>query len=296
MNTKIFGLLGILIIISLVPFAYAQISIGDSTLQKSIEVRINSDGEVHVKHVVRPSNVPIDIELVDGTVSNISVTNEQGVEKAFLMKADNIVGLLPSDVRLIIEYDLEHVLTEIDNVWTWNFRYLQTTTFLIPQEVDLVFVNERPVYLDDKKGFSCHGCQMILEYSIDEPKNVEYVNWKNKKIGVELRTFAEIENFNFSQSGKGISFKVNDANRFVTTVIPLELLSGPHEVFLNNEKIFFNKYINNGTHVWIIMRPDIAGEISIIDPSIISESENAIEVIKCGLWEMILAFFGIGKC
>lgn len=296
MNTKIFGLLGILIIISLVPLAYAQISIGEKAVQKSVEVMINPDGEVHVKHVVRSSNLPIDLELVDGTVSNISVTNEQGIEKLFSMNADNVVLLQPSGEELIVEYDLEHALTEIDNVWTWNFRYLETASFIISEKVDLIFVNERPVYLDDKKGFACHGCQMILEYSIGEPKNIEYVNWENKEFGVEMRTFAEIENFDFSQSDKEISFKVNDANRFVTTVIPLELLLGPYEVFLNDEKIFFHEYINNGTHVWINMKPDTTGEISIIGTTIVSEPSYTVEVIECGWWDKFLALFGIGKC
>jgi len=297
MNTKICSLLGILVILSLVPIADAQISIGEKANQKSVDVIISPEGEVHVIHVVRSSNLPVDLDLIYGTVSNISVTNEQEEEGLFSINEDNTVLLLqPSDEELIIEYDLEGVLSEIDNVWTWDFRYLETTSFIIPESVDLIFVNERPVYLDDKKGISCHGCQTVLEYSIDEPKNIEYVNWKNKEIGVEIRTFAKIENFDFSESGKGISFKVNDANRFVTTVIPLELLSGPYEVFLNDEKIFFSKYINNGTHVWITMKPDIVGEISIIDPAIISESNDIVEVIKCGWWEMFLAFFGIGKC
>jgi hypothetical protein len=189
-------------------------------------VVISSDGEVHVTHVVRSSNLPQDLELVYGTVSNISVVNEQGGEELFSMIADDSVVLLqPSDEELIIEYDLDDVLIKIDNVWTWSFRYLETTTFIIPEKVDLFFVNERPVYLDDKKGFSCHGCQMVLEYTIDEPKNIERVNWENNEFVVEIITFTKIENFDFSQSNKEISFKVNEENQFVTTVIPLELFN-----------------------------------------------------------------------
>jgi hypothetical protein len=297
MNTKIFGLLVILVIMSLVPLADAQISIDEKANQKSVEVTINSDGEVHVSHIVRSSNLPQDLQLIDGTVSNISVTNEQGDEELFSVFAeDTMILLQPSNEELIIEYDLEDVLIKIDNVWTWDFRYLETTNFFIPKEVDLFFVNERPVYLDDKKGFSCHGCQMILEYSIDAPKNIEYVNWQNKEFGIETITLAEIENFGFSQSDKKISFKINNENRFVTTVIPLELLSGPYEVFLNDDKIFFNKLINNETHSWINMKPDTVGEISIIGTTVVSELNNTVKVIECGWWEKFLALFGIGKC
>jgi len=290
MNTKIFGLLGILIVISLVPLADAQISIGEKAVQKSVEVMINPDGEVHVKHVVRSSNLPVDLELVYGTVSNVSVINEQGEEELFSMIADNTVVLLqPSNEELIVEYDLEDALVEIDNVWTWSFRYLETTNFIISEKIDLIFVNERLVYLDDKKGFACHGCQMILEYSIDVPKNVEYVNWGNKEFAVEIVTFAEIENFDFSQSSKEISFKVNDDNQFLTTIIPLELLLGPYEILLNDDNIFFQEYTNNGTHAWINMKPNTTGEISII-------GTTTVEVIECGWWDKFLALFGIGKC
>ena len=297
MNTKIFGLLGILIIISIVPLANAQISIDEKANQKSVEVTINSDGEVHVSHVVRSSNLPQDLQLIDGTASNISVTNEQGDEELFSMFAeDTMILLQPSNEELIIEYDLEDALIKIDNIWTWDFRYLETTNFFIPKEVDLFFVNERPVYLDDKKGFACHGCQLILEYTINEPKNIEHVNWENNKFAVEIITFAEIEKFDFIQSNKEISFEIKDKNQFVTIVIPLELLSESYEVLLNDESISFREYTNNGTHTWINMKPDTAGEISIIDTTIISEPSNTIEITECRWWEKFLAFFGIGKC
>jgi hypothetical protein len=44
------------------------------------------------------------------------------------------------------------------------------------------------------------------------------------------------------------------------------------------------------------MKPEIAGEISIIDTTFESELNNTAKVIKCEWWEKFLAFFGIGKC
>jgi len=118
MNTEIFGFLVILLIISIVPVADAQISMGEKSIQRSVEVIINSDGNVHIKHVVASSNLPNQTELIYGTVSNISVTNEQGKEKQFSVIGDNIgVLIFPSNSDSIIEYDLEHVLLQKDNVW-----------------------------------------------------------------------------------------------------------------------------------------------------------------------------------
>ena len=38
--------------ISIIPIADAQISIGEKAIQKSVDVIINSEGDVHVKHVI----------------------------------------------------------------------------------------------------------------------------------------------------------------------------------------------------------------------------------------------------
>jgi len=272
MNTEIFGFLIILLIISIIPVVNAQISIGEKAVQKSVEVSINSVGEVHVKHVVGPSNLPKDLELILGTVSNLSVTNEQGEEKLFSILGDNKGVLIETSKEdSIIEYDLDHVLSQKDNVWTWSFRYLETTSFIFPEEVDLIFVNERPVYFDETKGMTCHGCQMVLEYSINEPKIFKNVKWADKEFVVEIRSHSNIDKFIFDQPTKSITFNVSEKNRFITTIIPLELLWEPYLVFLDDEKIFFHGYINNGTHIWLNVKPETSGEITIIGTTVIPE-------------------------
>ena len=88
---------------------------------------------------------------------------------------------------------------------------------------------------------------------------------------MEIITISDIENFNFDQPSKSISFSVMNDNQYITTVLPLELLWGPYVVFQNDEKIFFSEYLNNGTHVWINMKPDTTGEISIIGTTVVPE-------------------------
>ena len=272
MNSKIFGFLLVFALISIIPVANAQISIGEKAVQESVEVIINSEGNVHVKHIVYSSNLPKDLELIYGTVSNISVTNEQNEELLFTTNNDNSVLLIqPSNEKSTIEYNLEHVLVQIDNVWTWSFRYLETTSFILPQEVNMIFTNERPVFLDEKKGITCHGCQMVLEYSINEPKVLENVTWEGEEFVVEIQSYSNVSSFVFEQPTKSITFDISKENQFVTTIIPLELLWKPYSVFLNNEKVFFHEYINNGTHVWLSMKPETVGEVSIIGTTVIPE-------------------------
>ena len=64
---------------------------------------------------------------------------------------------------------------------------VESTTFILPEEVDLFFVNGRPVFLDDNRGIACHGCQMLLEYPINESRNFEEVKWEEKEFMVDQK-------------------------------------------------------------------------------------------------------------
>ncbi|MCE9617548.1 MAG: hypothetical protein K8Q88_04215 [Nitrosarchaeum sp.] len=278
MSSKQIGFFIILAFIIAIPIAYAQeISIGEKAEQKSVEVVISSSDKIHVKHVITSSNSPRQVELINGTITNLSVSDEEGKEKQFVIIGDNDgVIINPSQKNIIVEYDLGDVLFLKNNMWTWDFRYLETTSFIIPK-VDLIFVNSKPVYLGEKNGILCHGCQMILEYSIDEPRILQNIKFENKEFLIEIRTFAEINQFNFDQTTKSISFDVNGENQFITTIIPLELLSRPYNVYMGGEKIFFHEYINNGTHVWLNIRPDNSGNVSIIGATVISDEKSTIQ-------------------
>ena len=272
MNFKICGFLVIFLIIFVIPTVDAQISFGEKAKQKSVIIIIDSEGDVHVRHVISPSNLSQQIELIYGTVSNITVIDEQGEEKQFSVIGNNEeLVILPSNDNSIVEYELENVITQKDNVWAWNFRYLETTSFILPEEADLIFVNERPVQLDEKKGITCHGCQMVLEYSINEPKTYQSIKWEDREFLVEIRSHSDIDGFTFQQPTKSMTFDVSEKNKFVTTIIPLELLWGPYVVFLDDKKIGFYEYINNGTHVWLNIRPETTGEVTIIGTTVIPE-------------------------
>ena len=272
MNRKI-ALFFIVSLALVIPSVSAQeINISEKVNQKSVKVIIDDDGGIHVKHVVNSSNSPKQMNLIEGIVQNLTITDEEGKKQALATVGNNdAVIILPSHNNSIVEYDLEQVLLQKDNVWKWDFRYLETTSFFLPEELDLIFVNDRSIYLDDKKGFTCHGCEMTLEYSFNEPKKFIEVNWEDKKFLVEIRTFADIEDFDFDQAAKKIGFKITDSNQFVTIVIPLELLWEPYAVFLDDDKKLFHENRNNGTHAWVNLRPDTAGEITIIGTTVVPE-------------------------
>ena len=280
MNTKIFAVLVIVSLVTVVPTSYAQVTIADKANQKLVEVRIDSEGNVHVIHVIDNANTPKQVDLIPGTVSNISVTDEQGDKKQFSVIGDNnAVLIMPSNEDSILQYELDNVISEINDIWTWDFLYLQSTSFIFPEEVDLLFTNERPVFLDELKGIVCHGCQVVLEYSIDESRVYEDVKWEEKEFVVEIRNQNGVDNFIFDQPSKSITFEIAEENRFVTTIIPLELLWEPYTVFLDDEKIPVYQHINNGTHVWLNIKPDTAGQINIIGTTVVPEFSMMIPLI-----------------
>ena len=59
-------------IIVIIPIAYAQ-TLNEESNQKSIQVTISLTGEMHVIHVIKGADVPSQIDLIDGTISNLSV-------------------------------------------------------------------------------------------------------------------------------------------------------------------------------------------------------------------------------
>ena len=273
MNTKILGFFVIFSIFLILPNAEAQLSIGEKAQQELVEIMIDSEGIVKVKHVIDSSNMPSQVDFIKGTISNLSVISETGDNQQ-----SNVVGentgllILPSSEKTIIEYNLEDALFQEDGLWKWDFRYSESTNFIIPDGLELLFVNERPLYLQEgEKGFRCHGCQVVLEYSIDEPKHFEEITWEGKTFLVEIRTLTEINNFTFSQPEKKLSFFVPEDEQFITIVIPLELLWEPYIVFVDDKQIVHYQFFENDTHAWLNFRLDSAGEVSIIGTTVVPE-------------------------
>ena len=270
----------ILTIIIIFPTANAQ-NLSAGSNQKSVEVIIGPSGDMKVTHVITILDIPTKINLIDGTISNLTVRDQEGNNVQYgEFGIDNSLMIPPSRSETIIEYDLSDKLILKDNIWTLDFLYLESTSFIFPEQVDLIFANNTPAYLGEKNGILCHGCQMILEYSLDEPKNFENIKIEEEEFLIEIRTWDKIDDFEFDPIN-GISFQVKEKNNFITTIIPVNFLSSPYQVFLNEEKIKVKESFNNETHVWLDFRPQSSGDVSIIGtlvPEITPPQEESIQV------------------
>ena len=300
----IVAILILFVLVSFVPQGFAQISLGVPATQIDVRVTINEDGKVHVIHKIASNTKAQQLDLIEGTVSDLKVIDEDGNDIEFAkvgVEDISSVTIFPTRERVIVEYELADVLELKDGVWTWDFLYLQSTMFLFPQSADLIFANDRPVNLgyNDAKGIRCHGCQMILEYVIDEPVVMQEVKWQDKAFDVEIRTLAEITSFNFNQTTKTISFDVKGDHQFVTLLIPLELLWNPYQVYLDKEpygvftdeeKVLRHEYAVDETHVQLNIRPETAGTIRIIGTSVVPEFPLFVPLVLGMSMIMILVF------
>lgn len=272
--------MALVIIISSVPLISAQLTLGEPAIQKLIEITINEQGEAHVLHEIKKNQNVVQVDTIDGTISNLKVIDEEGNNVEYgTVGIENITGItiFPSKEDIIVEYDLNDALFYKDGMWTWDYFNEETTTIIFPKGVDLLFVNNSPVLLHDAKGITCYGrsqnaiCDAYIEYVINESTKLTKVQWEDKNFVVGFRTLAEISSFNFDQPTKSMSFNVNGDKQLITLIIPLELLWNPYEVYLDDQKILKREFFSNGTHVWLNIRPENSGTIQIIGTSVVPE-------------------------
>ena len=271
---KVVLVLMIISIISITPQAFAQISFGAPAEHVSIKVTIEENGDVRVVHEVKKSDENVQVKMLPGTIENLQVVDGAGNEIQHAVGGHGIITLFPPKVNFGVEYDLKDVLILKDGVWTWDFLYTESKNgveFYFPDEFDLIFVNDRPVRIVNAGGIRCHGCDMFLEYVIDEPIILKEIEWEEQEFLVSIRTLDEINLFNFDQPTRMLSFETTQEDRLITLIIPLELLWNPYQVYLDDQKILKHEFSQNSTHVWLNIKPDNAGTIEIIGISAIPE-------------------------
>ena len=283
MKIIIFTAIIVLGLITVIPAVYGQLTLGSEAKQESIEVKINTNGEISVKHIVSSSNMPSSLPLFTGEISNLIITNELG-EKLNSGTANDAKGnlsvmVLPSNQLTIIEYDLENASLN-DNLFSKEISYPERFSVLFDESINLIFVNDNLIFLDGKKGISINGGgDTKIEFYSNESKIIEKVVWEENEFDVEIISDSNIQSFNFNQPEKSISFQINDENKFVTITMSEELLGGPYVTLLNDEQIKYSKFIRDGNIVSLNLKPETPGQITIIGTTVIPEFSMFIPLI-----------------
>ena len=286
MNHKITSTIIIFTLISVIPTSYGQLTIGSEAKQELIEVKISPTGEINVKHIVSPSNTGSTLFLFENAIipeKNLMGENESGNEIKLGIIDDGLgnksIFILPSKQNTIVEYNLENASLN-DNLVTTEIYYDKKFSVIFDESVELIFLNGNAIILDDKKGISVNGGGNIkIEFYENESKIIKEAIWEENKFDVEIITDSKIEDFNFNQPEKSISFKVNDENKYMTITMSEQLLGGPYVVLLDNEKVYFSKTLRDDNIVSLNVKPETTGQVTIIGTTVIPEFSMFIPLI-----------------
>jgi len=246
-----------------------------------ISVTIDVTGSAHVIHNVKgPSLSPIQVDMIGGNITNFSVTDVNGspVEYATVQKSPMAIILNTSQRNTtLIKYDLVNIVSKSEGIWKWNYYEPQDsnfTAFHFPPGVDMVWANNRPVYLGNL-GLGQHGNGFALQYIINEPVVIQNVNWKDKDYAVGVRTVSGVGDYVLDPSQLTFAFTVDKANVPITVLMPQDLLGGPYHVTINGNATLYQEFHKNGTYSWIGFLPSKNGTVQVKGTTLNQEQQNA---------------------
>ena len=286
MNYKFTSIIVIFSLVLVIPTANAQLSLGGEAKQDLIEMKLNLEGEINVKHIVRSSNVGSSLLIFDNAIipdQNFTGKNELGEEIQLGIVDDGLgsktIFVLPSKYNAIIEYSLEDMILK-DNLFTTTISYHEKFDVIFDESIEMLFVNNNSIFLDDKKGIAVSGGgDAKIEFYSNPSKILKEIIWDENKFDLEIIGDAKIERFNFDQASKSISFEITDKSKFVSIKLSEELLGGPYLTLLNDEKIKHTKYVNNKNIILLNIMPESKGTITIIGTTVIPEFSMFIPLI-----------------
>lgn len=291
------------------PTASAQLVIGDEATHNRLEVTIGGDGSAHVLHEIRRSTSPVTMISVDGEYENIVMTDTVGNKEnhAISRNANGFgVTIFGSNTDTIVEYDLIDAVTKVGAYETWDFYYLETTLFVLPDNADQVYINGGSANVSDSKRIKCHGCQALIEYTSAE-NTYEYdieLGGKTHSIGVTTAAVPRSGGFDPVTDVIRLEFDV-DEHAYVGVAIPHKLLEDPYEAHYDGERLRARVVSQNDTHSDFEMRIPGTGILDIsrsaelddmntVPPEMdVTETDNAViaVVIAAGVIGIVVSVF-----
>lgn len=262
------------------PVADAQLIIGQEAAHKRLEITINNDGSAHILHEVRRSETPVTMISVDGQYENIVMTDTSGneVNHAISKNAAGFgVTIFSAPTNTIVEYDLINAITTVGAYETFDYYYLETTLFVLPDSAERVYINGGSVNLEDSKKIKCHGCELVIEYTTLE-NTFEYVaelDGINHNIGVT--TVAVPQSGGFDSESNAIRVELDvDEHAYVDITIPQALLKPSYEAYHEGQRLAARITSQNSTHAEFQLRMPGTGTLDIFGNS----TDTNVEKLK----------------
>ena len=259
--------------------------------QQTIIFEVGKHSDVRVKHVIETGawdeGRPRIIEILPGAHSNFMVADEDGDSyggrysgETFEESKYIILNQKLGGYDLIAEYDLDNFMELKDGLWRKDIIFSFDVTIMVEDDLELIFVNSRPIDLSDAKGINCIGCQITVEY-FDNVKNImKEIGTDENKFKIELLSNEEVFDIEFIEGGNQIervtqllNFNVKDKNQLFILKIPHVNFLSPYDVYFTEkydssldqiDKIRKTEFSQNDTHVNLSFRTLGEGTISIV--------------------------------
>ena len=284
---SIFGILTIIVIITTMPFAFADITF-DHEVKQNIKIEIGKDANVHVIHEIADfGQNSAKLEFLDGTRSNFDIVcilscpyEFDNPEQIFEESNYMVFSQYPAfQDDLIVEYDLENVIELNNGLWKWEFSSKHNPNFYFDESIDLIFFDGTAINLSLNKGFACSGsCNMNLEF-FDEDETLSVTSFDG---GVSIQSDDKISNFVINDNT--ISFDTNKERQLVLIDIPREMIGDVNfNVYItepgiipDDEDRLKKQLVQNVETITIVLRSNIVGSVLVtnLDTNNISTSEG----------------------
>jgi len=284
---SIFGILTIIVIITTMPFAFADITF-DQEVKQNIKIEIGKDANVHVIHEISDfGQNSAKLEFLDGTRSNFEIVcilscpyEFDNPEQIFEESNYMVFSQYPAfQDDLIVEYDLENVIELNNGLWKWEFSSKHNPNFYFDESIDLIFFDGTAIDLTLNKGFACSGyCNMNLEF-FDEDETLSVTSFDG---GVSIQSDDKISNFVINDNT--ISFDTNKEKQLLLIDIPREMIGDvSFNVYItepgiipDDEDRLLKQLVQNVETITIVLRSNIAGSVLLtnLDTNNISSSEG----------------------
>lgn len=253
-------------ILFVIPVAAAQ----SPAFQESMDIVVGPAGDAVVAHTVRGDSERGRLPLVQGNITDMTVRNAEGGDVIYDRPDGHTILIGSSESDVTVRYVVDGALVQEGSMWVWDFLYSDAALFTFPNEIDTVYINQRPVYLGGE-GIRCHGCQMRLEFTPDEPVWLYDVVWGDHTFVVAVRSHDTVGPVTLHRASMSIDFEVERGGEMVTVMVPRQMLGEPYRAYLDGEGVWHHEYRNNGTHVWVNVRPPHPGMITLAGSSVILE-------------------------
>jgi len=268
--------------------------------QQQIVFEVGKYSEVRVKHIIETGAWDFDrpriIEILPGAHSNLSVADEDGdrlnstyEEETFEKSKYIILNQKLGNYDLIAEYDLNNFMELKDRLWGKNFLFSSDVMIMVDENIELIFVNSRPIDVSDAKGINCIGCGMTLEYFDDEKWYGKEISSAEENFEIEFLSGEEISEIEFIEGGTQLlNFNVKDKDQLFVLKIPVENFLNPYEVYFTEnddtsldqiDKIRKTEFSQDETHVNVSFRTFGEGTVSIVGATP-EEHQKKLEQIK----------------